>query len=396
MDMSTDLLAGGLLQAYSVALIAGILSVATPCVLPMLPITLSILGASKETSRRRSLAVSAVYVAGIVLCFTALGIFSALTGSLFGSLLGHPVTAIVLATIFVLLSGSSFDLYELRLPNALMQRFSSMGGAGFSGAFVMGLVAGFIAVPCIGPVLLGILTYVSTNGNVVVGATLLATYALGFGLPFMVIAVFSLTIPKRGSWMRAVKSVFGVALLVTAFWFLSGAFHSLREHANSVAGAFLVIFGIVIGALHRHFDGSTGDRVRKALGIIALTAGSVLLLNVVLAPPPQENWCQETGDGACIASACATHERTVVDFGAEWCPACKKLQNITFADSEVRKRLKSKGLVYVDVDRAEALAKSYNLKGVPEIVFLDNTCHEVKRVEEYTPPQEFNRILDSL
>lgn len=394
MENLQRLFADGSAYAWPVAFIAGILSVATPCVLPMLPITLSVLGVAKAETKRKALTLSLSYVAGIVICFTSLGVFSALTGTLFGSFLGHPVTAVAIALIFAVLAGASFELYEINLPPWLSNRLARSGGSGHGGGFVMGLVAGFIAVPCVGPVLMGILAYVASRANVAAGAGLLAVYALGFGLPFVLVGVLSLKLPKRGPWMRAVKSFFGMALLVTAFWFLRAPFPVLRLYSNGWIGPALLLGGLAIGALYLHFDGTTMQRLRKSAGIVLATVGAVLIMNTALATN-LTGWCQDRGDGACIASACSSRTLTVVDFGAPWCSACRELDQ-TFADPRVVARLQGVGLVKIEVDKAEQLAERYGVTGVPVVIFLDGQCREIGRSVGYVPPRAFLKKLDSL
>jgi thiol:disulfide interchange protein DsbD len=381
------------LHSFALAFAAGLLSVATPCVLPMLPITLSVLGVAKS-DKRKALTLSLTYVAGIVLCFTSLGIFSALTGTLFGSFLGHPAVAVGIALLFVLLAAASFELYEVRLPSFVARRLGAPGsGGGHGRAFLMGLAAGFIAVPCIGPVLLGILAYVATEANVVAGAGLLACYALGFGLPFVLVGVLAVKLPKRGPWMRAVKSFFGLALLVTAFWFLRGAFPGLRLRADAALGLALLAAGIIAGALHLHFDGTTVQRLRKTAGILLAVAGSALAMNAVLAPKLID-WCREDGSGSCIAATCSSHRMTVIDFGAAWCPACHELETVTMADPEVRLRLRDFGLVKVDTDDSGDISDCYGVEGIPTVVVLDGNCREIGRFVGYVPPDKFLRFLD--
>lgn len=259
----------------------------------------------------------------------------------------------------------------------------------------MGLVAGFIAVPCIGPVLLGILTYVASKANVVAGAGLLAVYALGFGLPFVVVGVMAFKLPKSGAWMRTVKSLFGIGLLVTAFWFLRGPFPWLRHHADAVVGLALLAAGLVAGALHLHFDGSALQRLRKTAGIALAVVGSALALNAALVPD-LTGWCEEGPGKACLSSVCQGHDLTVVDFSAQWCGACHELERKTFTDKKVRARLDGEGLVKVDVDENPEIADRFGVTGIPTVVFLDSECKEIGRTTGFLPPSEFLRELDSI
>src|SRR5260370_35815640 len=166
-----------------------------------------------------------------------LGVVAAEAGQAFGSLVGDPRVAIGLAILLVLLASSMFGAFELSLPPSLMQKLNSVGGAGVLGAFLMGSVSGFIAAPCTGPVLAALLAYVANSQSAVMGGSLLFLYALGIGVPFFLIGVFALRLPKSGVWMEWVKSVLGIALIALAASYLKDAFAPLRHAVSAVAAA---------------------------------------------------------------------------------------------------------------------------------------------------------------
>ncbi|TMA13341.1 MAG: cytochrome C biogenesis protein, partial [Deltaproteobacteria bacterium] len=197
---------------FAALFLGGILTSLTPCVYPLIPITVSIFGARQAEHRGRSIALSAAYVAGIAAMFSALGLFAALSGKAFGALLSSPAVIAVLAVFLVALAASMFGAFEIALPSALQQKLSSIKAAGFAGAFGMGLVAGVIAAPCTGPVLAGVLTYVAAQRNAVLGFWMLFTYAIGMGMLFFVLGATTLRLPRSGPWMETVKSVLGIAL----------------------------------------------------------------------------------------------------------------------------------------------------------------------------------------
>src|SRR2546428_1467465 len=209
--------AGVSVGTFAALFFGGILTSLTPCVYPLIPITVSIFGARQAEHRGRSVALSATYVAGIAAMFSALGLFAALSGKAFGTFLSSPAVIAVLATFMVALAASMFGAFEIALPSGLQQRLSSVRAAGFAGAFGMGLVAGIIAAPCTGPVLAGVLTYVATQRNAVLGFWMLFTYAMGMGVLFFVLGATSLRLPRSGVWMETVKSILGVALVAGTF-----------------------------------------------------------------------------------------------------------------------------------------------------------------------------------
>src|SRR2546426_879594 len=194
--------AGVSVGTFAALFFGGILTSLTPCVYPLIPITVSIFGARQAEHRGRSVALSATYVAGIAAMFSALGLFAALSGKAFGTFLSSPAVIAVLATFMVALAGSMFGAFEIALPSGLQQRLSSVRAAGFAGAFGMGLVAGIIAAPCTGPVLAGVLTYVATQRNAVLGFWMLFTYAVGMGVLFFVLGATSLRLPRSGVGLR--------------------------------------------------------------------------------------------------------------------------------------------------------------------------------------------------
>ena len=187
----------------------------------------------------------------------------------------------------LVLAASMFGAFELTLPEGLALRLNSVGGSGLAGAFLMGSVAGFLAAPCTGPVLTGLLTYVATTRNTVLGGGLLFVYALGIGVPFFLIGVFAVRLPKSGAWMDWVKSALGILLVALAATYVRDAFPALRSAASSAARAWgptggvwlaggLAAVGVLLGAVHRHFGGGLRDSVLKGAGV-ALVAGALLL-----------------------------------------------------------------------------------------------------------------------
>ena len=240
------------------ALTYGFLTALTPCVYPMIPITISIFGARTGVPRRRAIVLATCYVAGIAVMFGALGTTFALLGKAFGTFLANPWVIVPLALFFVAMGLSMFGAFELALPTGLQSRLSRVGGGGFFGAFLMGLVGGIIAAPCTGPPLASLLAYVATTRDAVWGMALLATYGAGVGLPFFLLAAFSLSLPKPGPWMEWVKSAFGIALFTAALYYLKNVVPALDHFASGsprfllVMGA-LVLAGLALGAIHASF-----------------------------------------------------------------------------------------------------------------------------------------------
>jgi len=279
-------LAQNTLWAFATVFGAGVLTSLTPCVYPMIPITVSIFGARETKSRAGAFLLATAYVMGIAVMYAGLGVLAALGGWAAGRVLSSPWFVVPLCVFFVVLATSMFGLWEIRLPFWLQNRISSVGGKGFGGAFAMGLVGGILIAPCTGPVLAGILGYVATTRDVAMGAALLFTYALGIGVLFWVIATFAVSLPKSGAWMEGVKSVLGIALLVAALYYLQNVLLVLSEYSSgsptfAAVNAGLVVVGVAAGAVHLAFQGALRT-ARKIAGILMVTVGLFGLVNFAL------------------------------------------------------------------------------------------------------------------
>src|ERR1041385_3394419 len=240
----------------------------TPCVYPMIPITLGIFGArGKDVSRGKALMLATAYVVGMGLTYATLGVIIALIGGQFGTILANPFVVIPIVLIFAALAASMFGAFELNLPASWQARLNQVGGRGFKGAFAMGMVGGLIAAPCNGPFLLGLLTFVAATRNVVGGGSLLFVYAIGMGVLFWVLAAFAMSLPRSGSWMESVKSAGGILLLLGGVYFLKPLLPFMRHLAVPetwflAASIAVIAAGVFLGAIHLSFHGSRGEEPR--------------------------------------------------------------------------------------------------------------------------------------
>src|SRR5713226_3530035 len=282
-DLSGRLgLAGGVgAVTFAVLFLAGVLTSLTPCVYPLIPITVSVFGARQADHRARSVALSATYVGGIAMTYSVLGVFAALSGKAFGSALSSPWVVGVLSVFLVALAASMFGAFDLNLPPSVQQKLGMVRGTGFAHALGMGLVSGIIAAPCTGPVLAGVLTYVATRHSAVLGFWMLFTYAIGMGGLFFILGATTVRLPKSGAWMETVKSVLGVALVAAAVALVLPYLprpHELPLGLRTVAvvaGA-LAFAGVLAGALSLSFHGERRERAVKGVALAALFAGIAL------------------------------------------------------------------------------------------------------------------------
>lgn len=378
-DLASGTALGGLAFAY----VGGVLTSLTPCVYPLIPITISIFGARQAETRFKGFLLVSVYVLGIAAMFSGMGFAAASSGAAFGTVLSNRWVLVGLALFFLAMAASMFGAFELALPQGLAQRLNRVGGTGFGGAFAMGLVAGIIAAPCTGPVLASLLTFVATSGQPAFGVGLLFTYALGIGLPFFLIGVFSVSLPKSGPWMEGVKSIFGIALLVLALSYLKDALPAGVKDGLSVltpwvpVASGLAAVGVLLGAVHRSFHDLTPARILKGLGV-ALVVGGIFVRvsapHAAIAAGAGPAWITSHDEG--ISLARAEGKPVMIDFYADWCAACKELDKFTYVDPAVAEETNRFVNIKIDGtiedDGILALYKTYGVQGLPTVVFLDS------------------------
>ena len=390
-----ELRSHGLLFAYLGVFAAGVLTSLTPCVYPMITITVGIFGAKEASSRWRAFGLAAMYVLGMVVMYSGLGVVFALSGRASGSgfLLANPVVVIPIVVLYVVLAASMFGAFELNLPPSLQARLSGVGGKGTLGAFLMGLVGGLTAAPCTGPMLAGLLAFIATTRSVPLGLTFMSTYAVGMGLLFLLIATFALSLPKSGAWMELVKGIGGVALLVVGFYFLRPIWPALaRLTSTSMAfvavGAVMVASGFVLGWMFLR----RRTNVWKGAAIVLTTVGAMGCLNWYLTPKKPLSWRRD--QPAALAEARASGMPALLDFSAEWCEPCKKFETDVFSDPAVHAELEQRYVpvkydVTNDDDDDRAHKEQWNAASLPTVILVDKDGREARRFQELPSRDEF-------
>jgi thiol:disulfide interchange protein DsbD len=382
-DLSSRLgLSGGIsLGTFAILFAAGVLTSLTPCVYPLIPITVSVFGARQVEHRARSIALSATYVGGIAVTYSVLGLAAALSGKAFGSALSSPIVLAVLAVFLLALAASMFGAFEIALPQGVAQKLASVKGAGYGHALGMGLVAGIIAAPCSGPVLAGVLTYVATQRSAVLGFWMLFTYAIGMGMLFFILGATSLRLPRSGPWMETVKSVLGVALVAAAVSLLLPYLPKARElpvgpAPIAIAAGALAFVGVLAGALSLSFHAPAREKAFKAFALVVLLGGIGLELGWLGAPRiPKVDipWLHD--ETVAVRQSRATGKPLLIDFGAEWCAACKELDVHTWTDPVVAQEVKEK-FVPLKIDATEEneaneqILKKYGVPGLPTVLMV--------------------------
>jgi thiol:disulfide interchange protein DsbD len=372
----------------------------TPCIYPLIPITVSFFGSKSGHGQRRLLRHGLLYIAGLAVTNSTLGVVAALTGSLMGSLLQSPVVLIMVAAILVFFATSLFGFWELRLPASLTQA-ASKSYAGYFGSLFMGLTLGLVAAPCIGPFVLGLLTWVASLGSPWLGFLVFFTLSLGLGLPLFILAMFSGSLeklPRSGEWMLWVRKLMGWVLVGMAAYFV-------RPLLPESVSVFLLAAVALAAAVHLGWL----DRTAVALRSFQWLRTGAVLLGVVLATFLVGSWAFR-GPGVAwkpysdqlLEEARQAHQPVIIDFSATWCTPCRALEELTFHQRDVV-AMANRDFVMVKVDLTQKgnsehkrLLGRYEVKGVPTVVFLDDQGNEIQslRLVDYLPPdQMLNRMV---
>ncbi len=394
----------GLAGVLAAAFVWGLLASLTPCVYPMIPITMSVIGAVSTGSLSRGFGLSLLYVLGMSLVYAALGVAAAWSGGLFGALSDHPAVRIGVAAVFVILALSLFDLFHLRMPSRVASRLGAKFGGGGIGVFFTGAAAGAVVGPCVGPLLVALLVYIATLGDKLQGFLIMWSFALGMGTLFLVIGTFSgavALLPKSGPWMERLKQSFGIFMLGAALYYVAPL---LPERIVLLAtGACLIGTGTFLGALDSLSPESGGyARLKKSLGILCLTIGVVYaarfaITGIEFSSTPRGpdragiSWFKDEAEA--MAEAGRTHRPVMIDFYADWCAACVNLDEQTFSDPKVVAA--AGGFVALKVDSSNAgepgaasLRKKYGIVGLPTILFADPGGRVIpdETITEFVPP----------
>lgn len=380
--------------ALPIILLLGLLLNLTPCVYPLIPITISFFSRQASGSQGRTFGLALVYVLGMALMYAALGTAAAALGKTFGFQLQNPWVLGGFAVILVALALSMFGLYQLQLPAGL--RNKARLREGWLGALLMGLLVGVAAAPCVGPVVVALAAVVSGTGNVPLGFLLFLTLGIGLGIPYIVLAMFSGAIrrlPRSGEWMVAMEHLFGFALIGVAIFFLSPILPAVVY--KGLMFVFLAGVGIYLAALDKLAQAVRGFFLFKRLLGVALVAWAVMIaLPTHKAQGGHITW--QPYSEAVLQQAVAEGKPVVIDFYADWCLPCKELEANTFSDPRVAQAFDRVVALKADLTRDEEpsvreLKNRFKIVGVPTIVFLDGSGREQEalRLVQFEPPDAF-------
>ncbi len=408
------LASGNAWLVIAVFFVAGVLLSLTPCVLPMIPILSSIIVGSQsqkaKPSKVHTFGLSLAYVLGMALSYTLAGVAAGLSGSLLSQSLQNAWVLGASALIFVLLACSMFGFYELKLPQKLQDKILKIShnfkGGDFFGVFFMGSLSALIVSPCVAAPLAGALIYIGQTHHLFLGGLALFSLAIGMGVPLLLIgASAGSVLPKAGRWMHTVRNFFGILMLGMAIWLISPI---ISISAQMILwAALLIVTAVYHQALERLATHSTNlDKVYKGIAVFLFILGTIFLIGALsgaqsLWQPLSHLKIAQSEQSKTLKTLAFTRITSVadlekklnenqgkpvmLDFYAEWCVACKELEQFTFSDAKIQQLLKNTLLLQADVtansEEDKALLKRFGLYGPPAIIFFNREGKEISSLK---------------
>lgn len=403
-------------------LVIGLLLAFTPCVFPMIPILSGIIaGQGKNITTRKAFVLSLVYVLAMAVTYTIAGVLAGMFGANLQAAFQNPWILGTFAAIFVLLALSMFGFYELQLPSSIQSRImhvqNRQEGGTLTGVAIMGFLSALIVGPCMAPPLAGALIYIGQTGDAVLGGAALFAMSIGMGLPLILVGTLGgKYMPRAGNWMNAVKAVFGVLLLAVAIWMIERVVPA--SVSQLLWAALLISAAVYMGTLEPIREGvSNWFRLWKSIGLVLLIWGVLLLIGVAagakgspLAPlsglgfgggmqtteQVQFEYVENEAElDALLEQAQAAGQPVMLDFTADWCTDCVRMERETFPDPQVVQALQGFKLIKVDVtdntSEDRALLSRFDLFGPPGMIFWDQTGEPVRShwLVGFQPPERF-------
>jgi thiol:disulfide interchange protein DsbD len=395
-DSFTNILEeNGILFGLIIIFLGGLALNLTPCVYPLIPITIGYFGGQSEGSTSRLIMMGVLFVLGLAVTYSIIGVVTSLTGAMFGALLQNPIVIIIVAVILVTLSLSMFGVYEFKLPDKLVAKAGSAKG-GHYGAFFMGLTMGVVAAPCIGPFVLGLVTYVAAKQDPFFGFIMFFVLALGLGTPYLFLAIFSgkiKSLPRAGEWMQGVEHIFGLILVGMAIYFLLPLLPV--EISAYILPIYMIGTGIYILFFEKKARGVKGFQIFKTVFSVVIVA--IAIYTLIPSDSKSIPWKPYSEE----AISNITNRGVIVDFYADWCIPCKELDALTFSDPEVINMSKEFDNYKADLTKSlsfevEELREKYKILGVPTVLILNSNGEEVERITGFVTAEEFMKLISNV
>jgi thiol:disulfide interchange protein DsbD len=396
----------GIFLSLLLVFLAGMGASLTPCVFPMIPITMAIIGA-RGGGKAKGFALSATLVLGMAVTYTTLGVLAAKSGAAFGAAAQKPGFLIPVSLLFAAFALSLFGAFEIALPASVAAKLQGDGSRkGFGGAFLMGLVLGPLSAPCVGPVIGTVLVGIAQQGDVALGALQLFVFALGMGVLFLVAGTFSAALPKSGDWLTRFKYGMGLVVLGFAAWNVRLV---VPEWMNFALWTVVMLAGAAVFGAFEAAEGLTGQ-VRKGLGLLMLTLGLLLGLRAVesflkvdllpkggavAAKEERSIWMEQDLEGA-LAKAKAEKKLVLVDIYADWCAQCKELDEKTWPEAGVKGWIAQNAVpIRIDTDaKRKDLAVKLQIRSYPTVILLDAEGKELRRILGFHKPEAMKAWLE--
>jgi thioredoxin:protein disulfide reductase len=386
--------AHGYLIGLLVVLLGGLALNLTPCVYPLIGVTIAYFG-NESGAPRKVIVLASLYVLGIALMFSGVGVAVALSGGLFGAALQNPYVLVLIAAMLLTLAASSFGLFVLQPPQWIMQR-AGVARPGYLGALLMGLGMGVVAAPCIGPIVLGLLLMVQRSQSALFGFVLFFTLAIGLGLPYIALALAAGSIrrlPRSGEWLAWIEQLFGFVLVGLALYFLDPIVPNriITRGLPYYAAAAGIFLGFVspAGRNWRLFL-----MIRSAIGLVSAAALIYLLIQSRRTIP---QLAFEAFNPALLQAAKSEHKPIMIDFSADWCVPCREMEQTTFVDPMVVREaagfVRLRANLTAENSANQAIVKQFGVEGVPTTVFIDAHGTIRKHRVGYIGPAEFLKDL---
>lgn len=393
-DIATWLDRAALWQVLGVAFVLGLVLSFTPCVLPMLPILLSLVVGSRKQSRFHSLSLTLIYVLGTSIVYTILGIAAASLGAALANWIQNPWVLSLFALFLVMFGIAMMGAYTMQMPSSVQSKLTALVNklpAGeYGGALLMGMLSALIAGPCVAAPLAGVLLFISQTGDMFKGGGILFLLAWGQGASLILLGVSSgALLPKAGEWMNTVKQICGLLLFAAALWMISPLLPS--RLVMLLWAALAIAFAYFVGTFkgYRPFP-SVPTLIPKLIGMLAIVWAVLLMVGVsigsrsVLTPlhvaTEHLTFTRITSVDELNQALASSQKPVMLDFYADWCVACKEMENFTFPDPKVKQLMSNLLLLQVDVtkntEQDRALLKRFSLFGPPGIIFFNRQGQE--------------------
>lgn len=394
--------------------IAGFLTSLTPCVYPVIPIVMGYIGTRSGNKKLKGFYLSIFFVLGLSLVYSIFGVIAATTGTMMGVSFQNPVVVIVIAAIFIVMGLSLAGFFEIPVPSSISSKVQSGHKSEVLGSILVGGVSGIIAAPCVGPVLIALLSWISQTGNIMLGFWLTFTFSLGLSVIFLVVGTFSGVIsamPKGGNWMNYVKYFFSLMLLGGGIYFLTTI--AADWVSNLMWGVFLIAAAVFMGVFNAmDEDEELKGKLFKLILVLLFLTGAVLFVKAIemkyfpakyaavagVEEKVHLPWISDLEEGKKLAAA--ENKIMMLDTAAEWCVACQELEEYTFSDPVVAEKLKTFVLVRLDFTKKDeandAMRRKLGVIGMPTVIFYKPDGSEAKRFSGFMKKEPFLKFIKGL